>query len=115
MVCLSARHAQPACFGEEAGQRVNRGRPRPVRQTPGRGLDRSPAKEEIDRGPILDHRAEHAYTTARDWVRRQLLPWAVADTDATWYATVGRTLFEEHEEAFGWWTETPEYLRRWDQ
>jgi len=57
-----------------------------------------------------------AYTTARDWPRRQrLLPWAVADTYATWYATAGRNLFDEQEEAFEWWTETPEYLRRWDQ
>jgi len=58
---------------------------------------------------------KHACTTARDRARRQLLPWAVADTDATWYATVGRTLFDEQQEAFDWWTETPEYRMRWDQ
>jgi len=56
---------------------------------------------------------KHAYATARNWAGRQLLPWAVAD--ATWYATAERNLFDEQEEAFDWWTQTPEYLRRWDQ
>jgi len=58
---------------------------------------------------------KHAYSTVRDLARQQLLPWAVAGTYATWYATVGRNLFDEQDEAFQLWTETPEYLRTWDQ
>jgi len=50
---------------------------------------------------------KHAYSTARDRARRRLLPWAVADTYATRYATVGRNLYDEQEEAFAWRTETP--------
>jgi len=58
---------------------------------------------------------KHAHTTARDWARRQLLPWAVADTYPTWFATVGRNLFDGQEEALQWWVETREYRSRWDQ
>jgi len=63
----------------------------------------------------VDHRATQRRAAARDWARRRLLPWAVADTYATRFATVGRILFDEQEEAFAWRTETPGYLRRWDQ
>ena len=38
---------------------------------------------------------KHAYTVARDWARQQLLPWAVADTYATWFATIGRNIFDD--------------------
>jgi len=43
--------------------------------------------------------------------RQQYLPWAVAAAYAEWYATVGRNLFDDQEEAFEWWAATPEYIR----
>jgi len=46
------------------------------------------------------------YVAARDWARHQLVPWAAADTFATWFATVGRNLFDvddQLEDAYEWW------------
>jgi len=58
---------------------------------------------------------KRAYDTARTWARAQLLPWGVANSYAGWFATVGRNLFDEQEEAFDRWTETPEYLKQADE
>jgi len=57
----------------------------------------------------------NAYTTARERARRQLLPWAVADTYAPLVRIVGRTCSTSRRKLFEWWTETPEYLKQFDQ